>query len=477
MTSTKVFSTRQVDIGKNTKAIVSIPAWAEALMEGEHLHNEQIAFASVPLIFRCINLRCDTLTSCPIHVYKVSGDPDNRDEVEWPLPQDLNDLIWMTEAAMLLNGSAYWLKLSNGVGRLTDGVQWLNPFTVTVKLNPDTGMLMFTQDMATRNTGPWSSKEMVYFRDFNPSNDIGEGISATGVSLSSSGLMRYMTQFASVFFEKGAMPITILGIQGLSGKEEKERVEGFFKKIASGVKNAFRTIAVNTEQIDPKVLSQPVKDLAMPELSLEARRNIAWAFGIPVTMLEDASNYATAKEHRLSFWQDTVRPRGNKLARVINSQLLKPVFGMEMEFAFDELDIFQEDEEQRSDSYYNYVSAGMRPSIAAQILGIDLPEGIDYPMLDDKYDRQANEQDQTSLDGRPINDSNDTSNEKSIRDELRRWLRFELRRLSKGDKRVFKTTIIPLSMYGAISGALDNANDEASVKRIFDDAIRFGVYG
>jgi len=472
MTSTKVYSTKQIDIGKNIKAIMTIPAWAEAIMEGDHLHDEQTAFAYVPLIYRCVNLRCDTLTSCPIHIYKTSGDPNSREEVNWPLPQDMYDLIWLTEASILLNGAAYWLKLSNKTGVIKDGVQWLNPFTMSVKLDPDAGTLIFTQDKATRNTGPWTSQDIVYFRDFNPSNDIGAGVSATGVSLLSSGLMRYMTHFASAFFEKGAMPVTILGIQGLSNKEEKERIEGFFRKITSGIKNAFRTIAINTEQIDPKVLSQPIKDLAMPELSTEARRNIAWAFGIPITMLEDASNYATAKEHRLSFWQDTIRPRGNKLARTINNQLLRPHFGMELEFAFDELDIFQEDEEKRSDSYYNYVFAGMRPSIAAQILGIDLPENVSYDDLDEKYNVQPEER---QSDARPINDTNDTGG-KSVRDELRRWLRYELRRLGKGEKREFKTTIIPLSMYGAISGALENANDEASIKRVFDDAIRYGVY-
>ena len=208
----------------------------------------------------------------------------------------------------------------------------------------------------------------------------------------------------------------------------------------------------------------------MPELSTEARRNVAWAFGIPVTMLEDASNFATAKEHRLSFWQDTIRPRGTKLGRIINKQLLTPMFGYEMEFAFDEMDIFQEDEEKRSDSYYNYVTAGMRPSIAAQILGIDLPEGKTYDDLDEKFNMR-----QTEPDSRPINDTNDTGG-KSVQDELRRWLRFELRRIGKDDKREFKSSIIPLSMYGAICGALENANDEASIKRIFDDAIRYGVY-
>lgn len=470
MSNTKLFSVRQIDAGKNTKAIVTIPGWAEALMDAEHLHDPQKAYAYVPLIFRCITLRCDTLTSCPIHVYKVQKDKDDdRVEVEWPLPQDMHDLLWLTEAAMLLNGAAYWLKLTNNAGIMKDGVQWLNPFTMTVDLN-DKGVLEFKQEKATVNSGPWGLDRMIYFKDFNPSNDIGPGVSSTEVSLGSSGLMRYMTQFASTFFEKGAMPITILGIQGQMSTEEKERVEGFFKKIASGIKNAFRTIAISTENIDPKVLSQPIKDLAMPELSTEARHNIAWAFGIPVTMLEDSANYATAKEHRMSFWQDTIRPRGAKLGRTINKQLLTPMFGYEMEFAFDELDIFQEDEEKRSDSYFNYVTAGMRPSIAAQILGIDLPESIEYNDLDEKYNIKPPAE---QSGGRPINDELDN---KSIQDELRRWLRYELRRMGKGEKREFKTTVIPLSMYGAISGALENANDEASIKRVFDDAIRYGVY-
>ena len=464
----KMFSTKQISIDKNTKAILTVPGWAEALMDAEHLHDAQKAFAFVPLVFRAINLRCDTLTSCPIHVY--SGKRQDRTEKDWPLKQDPIDLIWLTEAALLLSGAAYWLKRSNGVGRLTDGVQWINPFTMTVKRDEGSGEIIFEQEKATDNTGPWNISQMVYFRDFDPSNDIGPGVSSTEVSLQSSGLMRYMTQYASVFFERGAMPITILGIQGLTNDDERQRVEGFFKRIGSGVKNAFRTVAINTEKIDPKILSQPIKDLAMPELSAEARHNIAWAFGIPQTMLEDSANYATAKEHRMSFWQDTLRPRGKKLERIINNQLLKPHFGLEMSFAFDELDVFQEDEEKRSDSFYNYVTAGMRPSIAAQILGVDLPEGIEYDDLDEKYNVQQ-QPDQSS----PINDTSD--NNKSVQDELHRWLRFELRRIGKDDKRKFKSDVIPLSMYGALSGSLETANDEAGVKRIFEDAMRYGVYG
>ena len=63
-------------------------------------------------------------------------------------------------------------------------------------------------------------------------------------------------------------------------------------------------------KVTPQTLTPPPKDLEMKELNNQARHNVAMAFGIPQTMLEDAANYATAGEHRLSFWQDTVRPAG-----------------------------------------------------------------------------------------------------------------------------------------------------------------------
>jgi hypothetical protein len=98
---------------------------------------------------------------------------------------------------------------------------------------------------------------------------------------------------------------------------------------------------------------------------------VAGAFGIPQTMLEDAANYATAKEHRLSFWQDTIRPRGNQLTSALNSQVLQQ-FGLRCEFAFDELDIFQEDEANRAASLYQLTNAGVPLLVAMDILGYDI---------------------------------------------------------------------------------------------------------
>ena len=55
--------------------------------------------------------------------------------------------------------------------------------------------------------------------------------------------------------------------------------------------------------------------------------------------------------------------------------------GYRFAFAPDELSVFQEDEEQRSASLLNLVQAGIPLPIAAEILGINLPNGVEYADL------------------------------------------------------------------------------------------------
>jgi len=173
----------------------------------------------------------------------------------------------------------------------------------------------------------------------------------------------------------------------------------------------------------------------------------------------------------MGFWQETIRPRAKIfIESVINEQLLKER-GLRMEFNFDELDIFQEDEKQRSASYYNYVSAGMPQSIAAEILGIDLPHGVEYADLDEmaieKLQRENEQLEETpELENRP----------RQLDEELRAWLRFEEKRIGKEDKRVFECEFIPPSLAGAIQGALETAKSKDDIKRIFKQASQWNNY-
>jgi hypothetical protein len=205
----------------------------------------------------------------------------------------------------------------------------------------------------------------------------------------------------------------------------------------------------------------------MPELREAVLEEISHAFGIPKTMLlADAANYATAKEDRMGFWQETIRPRAEVwIQSVINEQLLNER-GLRLEFAFDEMDIFQQDEQVRAASYYNYIQAGMKPSIAAQILGIELPADYEYAMLDEDA-KEVREVEAVNDDSRP---------RPVVTDELRAWLRFEEARFGKEDKREFECKFTPSALAGAIQGALETAKSKDDIKRIFRQAEQWKSY-
>lgn len=74
---------------------------------------------STPLIYRAVRLRCNSLVRVPRYIFNESDD-----EVEFAFENQipLARLLWDTEAALLLKGAAYLLKLKNRF-RFGKGVQ------------------------------------------------------------------------------------------------------------------------------------------------------------------------------------------------------------------------------------------------------------------------------------------------------------------------------------------------------------------
>ena len=445
---------------QNYKTVVTMPEWARMFADGA-MHGTADAYNLVPVLYRAVQLRCDSLASVRIITRKKGTDT----EVEFPFDIDLYDYIWRTEAASILAGAAYWLKLTNKAGSRVAGLKFLNPFSVTVNY---TGAISFTQSGIAENTGeahdfgPWDSDRMVYFREYNPTDDVRPGVGDAGVALQDAGLIRYLTRFASIFFENGAMPLTILEVPPGTQKVDTDRIESYFKRAATGIKNAWSAIAVRSGGLKVTTLTPPLDQLAIPELQQQARRSVAVALKIPQTMLEDAANFATAKEHRLSFWQDTIRPRGMKLQGVINRQLLNTM-GLECEFAFDELDIFQEDEANRAASLQQLTSAGVPLLTAMDILGYDLTD----------EERAAIEQ---KPEPAPvvINNVVADQDEPDDAEEIRRWMRKSINSLERGKSPVveFISDKITPAKHAAIMARLGECKTRDEIMAAFDNEPR-----
>jgi len=452
----------------NIKAITHVPGWMELIEASDRISREYNAYAAVPLVYRAIMLRCNSLSSTPAVFY------NGETEIEWGFDTPWNQLIWKTEASLLLTGAAYWLKSSSASGVLVKNVYWLNPYSMSVDYNDSTGEFTFIQRISGR-TNTYSADDIVYFREFDPTQDVEPGIAPAGVALEDSREMHYMTRFAARFFEGGAMPVTILGMEQVSDSELK-RVEGVFQRLMGGIKNAFKIIGVRANAIDIKPITPPLKDLTMPELYDQSKKNIANAFGVPVTMLEDPSaNRATAAIHHYSFWSETIRPRGDLYENVINQQLLG-LGGLRFEFDFDSLDVFQEDEAQRSASLLNLVNARIPADVAVEILGFDLTDEQLQRIKDaqetrDEQREQIIENTSTNTNKQPdIPDEEQDDGQKAFREDLLRWRKNALTRLSQGKNpaKMFVSDVIPQDIISRMYTILRLCKTAEDIEETFD---------
>lgn len=460
-------------IKKEVKAILSDPKWEEYFNLGNgKISGPDRAYALVPIVFRCLQLRCDALSSVPLNLYKRGKD----DKVPW---QDLwpafspSDWTWDMAAALTLKGAAYSIKLrANGIGKV-QGLQTVNPFAVTVETKTTTDaktgakgvdILFRAPDLIGGSRDGWTRDEICYIKMYNPTNDVLPGPSPMAVGLQDSNLIYYMTRFLSKFFEDGAMPVTILSVSERTSDDEITRFQGLFKRALQGLKNAWSVMVLRGgDKMAPFKLTPDIKDMTIPTLEDRARRAFAAAMGIPQTMIEDAANFATAKEHSKQFWTATERPLGIRIQSALNRDVLWPM-GYEARYDFDEMDVFQEDENERATSLAALVNAGMDLITACEILG--------YKLTDDQMTRIAEKISAPAPAAQPAQPVEVAPSGAATRSALFNWKAAALKALKSGHAADidFDNPAIPETVEDAIHEGLQNSTTPEQVHELFAEA-------
>ena len=439
------------------KTITSVPGWVEMLTSDGVPDSVATLYKRVPILFRAVQLRCDALAAVPVNVYK-----GEENETAWPFPTRLGELLWKWEASCLLSGAAFGEIVANKSGYKKD-IRYRNPFDMSVDYKQ--GIISFRQNSSGstwQNDLSAGTYEMFYLPEFDPTQDVYPGTGSAMASTVDVKLLYALSKFPEMYFEGGAMPVTLLGID-TNDAGEIERIQNWFRRSATAIKNAFRVLGIKAGSITPTTLTPILKDLAFPELSKIARDNIAVAFGIKQTLLDsEAANYATAQEDRLSFYEETIKPRARLFEDALNKQVLARE-GLRLEFKFEELDIFQEDESARADLLNKLVNAGLPVEVALSMAGYELTE--DQAAMLDAHQEQ--------LDAREDKDLPEDAETQ----ELRRWQKFAEKRVKEGKPlREFESTVIEPALHGAISGALETVKTVDDVKRVFEPVIEWRGY-
>lgn len=435
--------------------------WLDAQITGHGDAAEM--YQSVAWAYRCVQLRANAVAAMPFVVTREGSD----DEVDSPWP--LTRLLWNTEAALSVWGAFYWLKRANRV--VLKELQWLNPLTMKAEYD-ENGIQGFEQKVGAV-TKRFTPQQIVYGHSFNPYDDLGPGVSPLQVALEAAGIAKNVNQWAAGFFEHGAIPALLLHTDSTLPRGEAERIEGAWNRMVAGVRNAWKAVVLQGG-LKPEVIQPPVNTLALPELQAGVRAQIATAMGIPQTMLEDAANFATAKEHKQSFILDTIAPECEMIQEVANEQLFQ-LYGLKLEFRPQDLDILQEDEEQRAGSLASLVSSGMPLKLALEVLGYDLTQDQwemlaeaeaekqraqerDFELQKARFAQPVVTQPGTPQTAEPNNDEREERRERAMRSDLRLWER-------KVDKRGrvtgFESEHIPAGVKALVTQRMNEDVDTA----------------
>jgi len=289
------------------------------------------------------------------------------------------------------------------------------------------------------------------------------------VALVEAGLAKYANEFAAGFFENGALPMVLLTSKGPLVKGAAERIKAAFRK-AFKVKHEPWETGVLEAGMDIKQLTPPLSDLMVPELMKEVRQQIANAFEIPVTWLEDSANYATSQSDDEKFWTATMIPEALMVAGMANRQLWAPM-GLEFRFKFTDLEAIQAQEARKAEGTTRLMSVALEqePLYGRERTIWVIDQYWDTMGLDmTKAPRPEEPEPMPDMTPRDDDEQEDTSPTRAVELadlDLVKWRR-KVR--NRGKATDFESEWIPEDLAYSIKMALDVAETEVDRMAAFD---------
>lgn len=421
-------------------------------------------FRCVAWLYRGVQLRANAVAAMPFRITSGDGSTDIDTSADYQnalgwLPNPRR-LLYMTEAALTCYGSAYWWREANRV--TTKAVRYVRPDTIEAIIG-GTGLQGFYRT-ANGMRVQVPPERIAYFWQPDPFVELGPPDSSPLMAaVAASGVLYNLNQFSAAYFKRGAIKATLLTVQGAPVAQERDRLKTWWQKLVTGVNNAWATEIVNADAVTPIVIGEGLKELSSAELTAEKRQDIAQALGIPQSVMfsESASGLGgggVALQDKLHFYDDTVIPECELVAEVVNEQILRPL-GYRLEFLPEQLDVYQEDENQRAAAFASYTGAGLPVDLVAEMLGLELPAPWTYDDLRrmrEEREQQAKEQLGMERDAPPPDEDDqeddDERQAKAVAD-LRRW---RVKSAKRGKLAPFTSDWIPVHIMDDIRAHGEN---------------------
>jgi HK97 family phage portal protein len=450
---------------EGAKAITTIPAWAERLNKQQRRTPAANRYMQSPTAYTCVQMRSRALSAIEwqIKTGEESIAPDKHplkllfEEVN----EDMNwvDLIRATEADMLIHGAAFWLKGRPDGGGKSFFLWRLNPADIKLVTN-NQGIVGFEQKIESgREAKMWDREEVIYFHDYHPTEDF-KGLAPLDICADAIDVEISTSRFAVATFKNYGIPPIVFETEQPLLPQDFNRIRTWFRRTFTGSQNAGKA-AFMDKGLKAKVIGFPIKDLDLEGVRAEARRDICAALSVPPAIAGawEAANFASATEQHRSLYEDTIIPRAQYIASVLNAEIV-PEFGnnLEFEWLFDELPIMQPDRLAEAQRAALLVRDGVIKPLAGAIeLGFQEEDAGIGPIQTRIVDEDADV----------------VPGGSNIQEDLGKWMKKSLNSLSKakGAQVDFESDHIPAGVNQYVFSSLSKCEDKTQVQELFNQFI------
>lgn len=448
-------------------------------------------YTNVPWLYRGVNAICNAVVSMPHSLHKGSEDGEEVDPNTLDFATHIDDLLDIFTGHLLFYGACYGIVERNKFGIARDFRPY-DPKTITPQYDSEQGFIGVKRSVNGKEYKITLDDGLFYTWIPNRTGELGAGVSDVQAALAAAGVLRNIDIYADMYFKNGAVNPTLISVEGGSTlPADVERLKSWYKRMLSGVRKAFG-IEMISGKITAQTIGYALKDLATTELTSSKREDVSTALGIPQTLLfSNAANYATAQQDDLHFYDKTVKPKAIRLQNALNKQVYEPM-GYYLKFHPERMEIYQQQEEQKSASVVSLYQAGIMTldEVREHMNLAPLPTAELKPppvSTDNGQQSDSNRTDNAnSDDNTPINDAPQAKAthvhehvENAATVELEKWQAVALKRLkeNKVTKALeFTSTVIRPTMMEAIKGNLENVSDATEIKRVFAHALEWAAY-
>lgn len=434
------------------------------------------AYRVVPWLYRAIDVRAKAVAAVPYALYR-NGEDITKDEALRPLHVKLRTMFRQAEATQCLYGATYYELGTNRFGRNLTPF-WLLPGTVHPDIDTLDGLKGFRR-LGPNGVTELTLEQVIYIWQQNLLSELGPGLAPAAVVLTSAGLLHYLDVFASGFFKRGGVKMTLLSVPDGAKPAEVEKLDRWWRRMVTGVRNAFGSVVVRTS-VEPKVIGSNINETSAPALTKMSREDVATGMGVPHSLL--ASNVlagGTADAERLNFYDFTIVPECQLIEEAFNEQWLDRV-GLRIEFQPERLEVYQKGELSKAQALAQLVGQPvmlvdearerleLKPMAEVAPAEPPPPSGAaaDAALADPAAaGLEAAPAESLLLPG-PIDPS---ALKLAAITDLVKWERKALNRLKAGKSAGcdFESDEIPVELAEGIEGALQDAGDAEAVKHLF----------